>query len=259
MAKVSALQRQPEVIKNFIDLPGCEFTQTTLSIEPGLEQLSWELIGSLLTRIQSGVQWWVGDWMDYGEKAYGEKYAQAVDAYEQTGINVDTLRNYQWVSERVPVIRRLTTLSWSHHQAIAALPPKEQTAWLTKAVTEGLSYRELRREVEKSERKKKFKLVDSVLEKIMGRIEDGCYTAESIAKCSECGNNIFGLELEEIQIYMQQLVGNERAEWRKQGGKTEVGRGEATTLCVPKDMPAGSDYQAYHPHIEYGDERDEDS
>ena len=157
MVRVTALQRKPEVIKNFIDLPGCEFTQTGLTIEPGLEQLSWELIGSLLTRVQSGVQWWVGDWMQYGEQAYGEKYAQAVDAYEQTGINVDTLRNYQWVSEHVPVVRRLTTLSWSHHQAIAALPPKEQTQWLQEAVKEGWSYRDLRREVDKAERKKNFK------------------------------------------------------------------------------------------------------
>jgi hypothetical protein len=119
------------------------------------------------------------------------------------------------------------------------------------------SVREAHREAEKLKQRKGFRLVDSVLERIWDRIDDGCYTPEAILKCGECGKNVFDLDADQIKLYMQQLVDSGRAEWRKQGGKTEVGRGDATTLCVPKDMPAGSDYTAYRPHIEYGEESDE--
>lgn len=228
-----------DAIKNFLDLPGCEFTETGLTIAPGLKYEHWERIGEILKRVESGVQWWIGDWMTYGEQRYGEKQAQALDAHEETGRNVDTLRNYQWVAEHVPVVRRLTTLSWSHHQAIAALKPKEQVVWLERAQAEGLSYRELRREVDKSERAKNFRLVGTILEKIWDRIQDGCYTADAIIKCGECGKDIFDLDATEIKLYMQQLVGSGKAEWRNQGGR--IGQGEPLTLCVPKGMPAGSD------------------
>lgn len=30
--------------------------------------------------IEGAVQWWVGDWLNFGERKYGEKYAQGMDA-----------------------------------------------------------------------------------------------------------------------------------------------------------------------------------
>jgi hypothetical protein len=200
--------------------------------------------------------------MVYGESQFKEKYAQAVDASDQTGINVDTLRNYQWVSERV--VMRITELPWSFHQVVAALPPEEQSAWLNKALDrkhEGNPYtfRELKKDVEKAERSKNFKLVHTVLEKIWERIQDGCFTVDAIQKCSECGKNIFDLEMEEINLYMQQLVGSGRAEWRKQGGKKDTQRGDMPDLCVPAGMPAGSDFNpGYRPKVEYGNESEEE-
>lgn len=245
-------------VTNFLDLPGCEFTETQLKITADLQLEEWARIGDVLRRAESGIQWWLGDWMAYGERKYGDtKYAQAVDVHEQTGINVDTLRYYQHVSEKVSPVRRLTNLSWSHHQVICGLPDKEQSQWLTEAAKEGYSYRELKRAVEKSERAKNFKLVHAVLEKIWERIQDGCYTPESIMKCSECGKDIFGLDADEIKLYMQQLVGSGKAEWRKQGGKKEDQRGSMPELCVPAGTPAGSDFNAgYRPRVEYGEEED---
>ena len=112
--------------------------------------------------------------------------------------------------------------------------------------------------MEKAERTKNFKLVGAILDKIWERIDDGCYTVEAIKKCSECGKDIFGLDDDEIRLYMQQLVGAGKAEWRKQGGKTDVARGEATTLCVPAGMPAGSDFDTgYRPRVEYGEQDNE--
>lgn len=198
-----------------------------------------------------------GEKEDYVEKEYGDKRAKAVETHELTGINVDTLRYYQHVSEKVAVVRRLTTLSWSHHQAVSGLKPKQQESWLAKAEAEGLSYREMRREIEKSDRAKNFRLVSAILEKVWERIQDGCYTLESITKCSECKGNIFDVADAEVHLYMQQLVGAGRAEWRKQGGRKEDQPGGMPDLCVPAGMPAGSDYQGYRPKVEYGDDEEE--
>lgn len=249
-------------VKNFLDLPGCKFTETTLIIDRGLSFDHWERIGLVLRRAESGIQWWIGDWMVYGEHEYKEKYAQATDANDKTGINIDTLRNYQWVSEHVPPVMRITEIPWSFHQLVAALPPEDQQQWLNKAAerkaaSEPYTFRELKKEIEKVERSKNFKLVHAVLEKIWERIQDGCYTPESIMKCSECGKDIFGLEQEEIKLYMQQLVGSGKAEWRDQGGKKDDQRGSMPKLCVPVGTPAGSDFNAsYRPRVEYGEEED---
>jgi hypothetical protein len=120
------------------------------------------------------------------------------------------------------------------------------------------SVREAHREAEKLKRQKGFRLVDSILERIWDRINDGCYTPEAILKCGECGKNVFDLDAEQIKLYMQQLVDSGKAEWRKQGGKTDVGRGEASSICVPVGTPWGSAYSPYRPHVEYaGDGEDE--
>ena|ERR1051326_703160 len=249
-------------VKNFLDIPGCKFSETGLTIESGLKYEHWERIGEVLKKAESGIQWWIGDWMAYGDHEYKEKYAQAVDAHEETGLNVDTLRNYQWVSEHVPPVMRITNLPWSFHQVVAALPEVDQKEWLGKAQErkeqgDPYTFRELKRDIEKSQRAKNFRLVNAVLDKIWERIQDGCYTAEAIMKCSECGKDIFGLDTEEIQLYMQQLVGSGKAEWRKQGGKKDDQRGDMPKLCVPAGMPAGSDFVAgYRPKVEYGDEED---
>lgn len=233
------------------DIPGCEFTKTQLKLDRHMKFEHWERLGTLLRSVEGSIQFWIGDWVRFGENKWGEKYAQAVDA---TGLDYGTLANAVSVAKNVDSSLRNEKLSWSHHVAVAKLGPADQRSWLDRAEKEGLSYRELRRLVEKAERTKNFKLTSTILEKVWERIEDGCYTAEAIAKCGECGNNIFTLELEEIKLYMQQLVGAGRAEWRKQGGKKDDQRGDMPTLCVPVGTPAGSDYSAgYRPRVEYGD------
>ena len=101
---------------------------------------------------------------------------------------------------------RITNLPWSFHQAVAALSPDEQGSWLAEAKGAGWTYRELKGAIRKAEQKRNFKLVEAVLEKVWERIQDGCYTAEAILKCGECGKDIFDLDVEQIKLYMQQLV-----------------------------------------------------
>lgn len=248
--------------QSFLDIPGCEFSQTGLRIKTKISFEHWQRLGDLLRRAESGIQWWLGDWMIYGEHQYKEKYAQAIDVSDETGLNVDTLRNYQWVSERVSPVMRITELPWSFHQVVASLNPPAQQEWLGKALErkraqDPYTFRELKRDVEKAERQKNFKLVNSILEKLWERMQDGCWTAEALGKCSECGNSMFGLDVDEIRLYQQQLVGMGRAEWRKQGGRKDGQKGEMVMLCVPVGTPAGSDMSSgYRPRVEYGDDEE---
>lgn len=102
---------------------------------------AWEEIGALLKRIEGGVMWWLGDWLNYGEREYGEKYAQAMDASDYS---YQTLNGARWVAENVEFTRRRKELSWSHHREVASLEPKEQDKWLQKAIDNGWTRKELR-------------------------------------------------------------------------------------------------------------------
>lgn len=42
------------------------------------------------------MQWWLGDWVRYGEGRWGEKYAQALEVSEITGQPLGTVRAAQW-------------------------------------------------------------------------------------------------------------------------------------------------------------------
>lgn len=99
--------------------------QSELSFE------DWSGLGAWLEVAEQGIQWWIGDWMVYGEQRYGEQYVQAVNA---TGLALATIKQYQWVCERVPVKNRRSNLSFSHHREVADLPADQQAEWLEKAI-----------------------------------------------------------------------------------------------------------------------------
>jgi N6-adenosine-specific RNA methylase IME4 len=126
-------------------LPGA-VTTTALTLPADLSFERWEQVGETLGRIGRAHQWWIGDWINFGERAYGEKYAQAI---EDTGLDYQTTANLAWVAGKVQSSWRQETLSWSHHQEVAKLEPAEQKRWLKRAVAEGWSSKELRREIKR--------------------------------------------------------------------------------------------------------------
>jgi hypothetical protein len=44
-----------------------------LLLRPGMDFAEWESLGHTLGRMEKAVQWWIGDWLNYGEREYGEK------------------------------------------------------------------------------------------------------------------------------------------------------------------------------------------
>ena len=131
-----------DVIRSLASLPISDrvtATRTSLQIEGDLSYEEWELLGQGLQTLSGAWQWWVGDRLCYGEKRYGERYAQAVEASEHLGISVDSIRQAQWVAEKVPVVIRNYNLTWTHHYAVASLDAAEQKRILSEAKTRRLS------------------------------------------------------------------------------------------------------------------------
>jgi N6-adenosine-specific RNA methylase IME4 len=120
------------------------WSETALELPENLSFEDWERTGALLGRIGRACQWWIGDWLNFGERKYGEKYSQAMEA---TGYEYSTLNSFRYVAQQIELVRRRTSLSWSHHETVAALDPPEQDDWLEKAAAEGWSVSELRRQL----------------------------------------------------------------------------------------------------------------
>jgi N6-adenosine-specific RNA methylase IME4 len=117
---------------------------TGIEFDPDLQYDEWTVVGETLDRMQQGIQWWVGDWLLFGERAYGEQYAQAMDA---TKLDYGYVRNLQWVAGAFELSRRRDNLSWSHHKEVAQLEPAEQDYWLDTAISEKFSQRDLRKAI----------------------------------------------------------------------------------------------------------------
>lgn len=129
-------------------IPGA-VTPTSLKLPADLALGEWLRCGKMLARISAGVQWWIGDWLVYGEeRSWGEKYSQALD---ETSFDYGTLRNMASVSRKVGLSLRNDRLSWNHHRMVADLEPEAQKRWLARAVAgddgKQWSYRRLRLEI----------------------------------------------------------------------------------------------------------------
>lgn len=90
----------------------------------------------------------LADALNFGEEAYGEDYAQAIDETRKwMQISSKTIHNAMWVMKQIPATRRRELLTLSHHEAVASLEPQEQDELLEQAVRENMTVSDLRKEV----------------------------------------------------------------------------------------------------------------
>jgi len=120
-------------------------TPTGLIVTAPVPYEVWEAYGGALRRVESSLQWVIGDWLVYGEDTYGEKYAQATSVWP--GKSIERIKRYAWASQCVPKFLRKQSLSWSHHLEVGALDSADQKMWLDRAEKEGWSVRELRTKI----------------------------------------------------------------------------------------------------------------
>lgn len=123
-------------------------TPTGLIVTAPVPYKVWEAYGGALRRVESSLQWVIGDWLVYGEDTYGEKYAQATSLWP--GATIERLKRYAFVSQCVLPCLRKQALSWSHHVEVASLPSDKQELWLGRAEKENWTVRELRSKINKS-------------------------------------------------------------------------------------------------------------
>jgi len=115
-------------------------------------------------------QWWLGDWVRYGTRRWGEKYKEAARI---TGYDVHSLRNIAYVARQVESSRRRDDLTWSHHAEVSSLEPIEQDRWLDLASAEKMSVLDLRVELRAARRKSKAQEVPAASpasKEIAGRV-----------------------------------------------------------------------------------------
>jgi hypothetical protein len=119
---------------------------TRVGWTPGaeLDLAEWSAVGRRFGEIGRCSQWWLGDWILYGNARFGERYSRAV---KLTGYDAQSLMNMVYVASRFDVYRRRENLSWSHHASLASLDHDRQEHWLSRAESERLSVADLRVEL----------------------------------------------------------------------------------------------------------------
>lgn len=123
---------------------GAELTQVGWAPSKDIGLAEWSAMGRRFGEIGRCSQWWLGDWIHYGNARFGERYTRAV---KLTGYDAQSLMNMVYVASRFEIYRRRENLSWSHHAALAALDVDSQEHWLERASADKLSVADLRVEL----------------------------------------------------------------------------------------------------------------
>lgn len=124
------------------------FTLTATGLVPNGEPSyeDWYACGEWLKRAEKAVGFWIGDWLNYGERKWGEMYSQAM---EDTGLEYDTLRKFRNITKNLDFGIRMPNLSFKVNSAVARddLTRDEKRMFLESAAEKDLTYDELKKEI----------------------------------------------------------------------------------------------------------------
>lgn len=107
---------------NDIEYQGFSLTENGFKALGSPTFKQWEEVGRFIKRSHKAVKFWQGDWLNFGEDNFDE-WTQYFDPSEPDS---EALKVEKWVAKRIPLERRHTNLSWSHHEEVADLDPEEQ-------------------------------------------------------------------------------------------------------------------------------------
>lgn len=128
-----------------INDPKFAITPTGIQFNEELSFEEWDDLGQKLAPIAKSIGFIIGDWINYGEKRWGDRYEEAL---ERTGMAYQTLRNYAYVARKVHLSCRQDKLGFEHHAVVAKLKtPDEQEHWLGMAVKHKLGKRRLQKSI----------------------------------------------------------------------------------------------------------------
>ncbi len=120
-------------------------TPTGIQFNEDLSFDEWDALGQKLAPVGKSIGFIIGDWINYGEGRYGEKYD---DALGRTGLAYQTLMNYSYVARKVEISLRKENLDLHHHLVVAKLKTSEEKEfWLDMAQKHKLGIRRLRKSI----------------------------------------------------------------------------------------------------------------
>jgi hypothetical protein len=146
-----------------------------------MDLADWVAAGRNLGAMSRCSQWWLGDWIRYGNTKFGERYARVASI---TGYDAQTLMNMVYVASRFDISRRRENLSWSHHEALASLDEHAQEHWLDYASGSKLSVSDLRLELRAARKRSRQENEDRTTQE-----GDKRYEADALV-CPRCGEKI---------------------------------------------------------------------
>src|SRR5262245_63268717 len=126
------------------DLPLFQWaTNTALTLPAQLSIEDWIECGKSLKKMETGVQWWIGDWWVFGE---ARKWGEGEEIAERIGWDYGYVRNLGWVANVYKDLSlRSDKLSFAHHQeATAESVPQKRRQWLERAEHEHWSVSQLK-------------------------------------------------------------------------------------------------------------------
>jgi hypothetical protein len=126
-----------------------------IKFKPNTPQDRWLGVVEQLTkmfesshRLHIRVMFLLGDALTYGEVTYGEEYAQAIDMTRKVmQLSEKSIKNAAWICSSIPPSIRRETLTFAHHEAVAALPESEQSQFLDQAESENLTVSGLKKAI----------------------------------------------------------------------------------------------------------------
>jgi hypothetical protein len=99
--------------------------EITIAIGLNLDRkLTWEeyqALGLKIKGLSIVTPWLIGDFLNFGERRFGSKYATAEGWFDH--LSYSRLTKYKMVASRFPPYRRNRHLSMSHHEEVVRLPP----------------------------------------------------------------------------------------------------------------------------------------
>ncbi len=104
----------------------------------------WLEVGKNLASANKMLNWWIGDWWAAGSHRYGERAKAAATGI--FGREFESLKNVASVCRSFETSRRRDLLSFSHHAAVASLPPDQADELLERAERDGWNVNDLRAE-----------------------------------------------------------------------------------------------------------------
>ena len=137
-------QRDEET--GMVKLGAFNISMKGLQINGRITQEEWWAFFSGIEKIESAIQFIIGDLAVYGEDEFADITYEAIA--EKTGYKKETVENYASVARNVPQEIRVPELSFNHHYHVAKLDSNEdKRRWLNDAKQHNWSVRDLQKAI----------------------------------------------------------------------------------------------------------------